>query len=520
MFQLIASTITRATAGAVGAKLMHSKDMYEEQHARPMDRLGIVGHQANKKLAANNQWPKFDDDEDDAKPDRASRSNAGVKGLLKEAIGLLTSINTTVKAQLSHAQKTATRDYRLAQESAFEARHEGKVSRRKDDDDEDDKDKEDGGFSIGKLLLALPIMAAIVAKYLNDNGLLPVVANKTREVVRHGVEKTADAIREKGTELGAAARETVSDTTDKVFGNTPEHHGHADRKRLPGGGDRGKAERERMVYKAFRKQGYSHEGALALSAEVGRENSFQEKFLFGGHKDQNKGQNIGFFSWQGPRRKQLEEFLKSKGLFKDGHIVKGQASLDAMAAFAKKEMSRDKGGRGLDEFLRKEHVDPYLAEQKIGKDFIRWDYTGRASQKKFGWDDAKTRRWVDKQKNNLREHYAEVQAATEAQKPQPKNPTKPKDARSKKGQKLLKFMDDGSNWISEDGGDWKLLSPEGKAQKLDSATKKKTASSTINNNTVINAPSTQMASSSPMPSVPSPSAGWGKDYHTNFGTHA
>ena len=56
----------------------------------------------------------------------------------------------------------------------------------------------------------------------------------------------------------------------------------------------------KKVYSAFIKAGFSPNQAKALTAEVGRENAYQSKYIFGHHTDMaNSADNLGFFSWQG-----------------------------------------------------------------------------------------------------------------------------------------------------------------------------------------------------------------------------
>lgn len=128
------------------------------------------------------------------------------------------------------------------------------------------------------------------------------------------------------------------------------------------------------VYDAFRNAGYSHEGALALAAEVGRENSFRPDLVYGSHTDpHNKRRNSGFFSWQKDRGDKLMAFLKSRGLVTaGGKIKRGQASLDAMAEFTAREM----GGMApdLDRGLRNGSLSYAQANRGLGKRYIKWRY--------------------------------------------------------------------------------------------------------------------------------------------------
>ena len=95
------------------------------------------------------------------------------------------------------------------------------------------------------------------------------------------------------------------------------------------------------VYQAFINTGFSPQGALSLSAEVGRENSFNPDLIFGSHIDpHNAKSNAGIFSYQGSRRKALLDYLVAAGVFSNGQIEKSQRSLNAMANFARIEMDK------------------------------------------------------------------------------------------------------------------------------------------------------------------------------------
>lgn len=139
-----------------------------------------------------------------------------------------------------------------------------------------------------------------------------------------------------------------------------------------------KAKPEVLVYAAFRKAGFSHKGAKVLTAEVGRENDFQEKYLYGGHSDPaNKASNLGLISWQGDRREALLKHLKEQGaLGEDGRIVPTPKSLVAQATFLRTEMATGKhgGGQPLVDMLSREDISYRQAAQDVGKGFIKWRY--------------------------------------------------------------------------------------------------------------------------------------------------
>ena len=128
----------------------------------------------------------------------------------------------------------------------------------------------------------------------------------------------------------------------------------------------------KQVYDSFKNAGFSDNQARALTAEVGRENDFNAKNVFGSHIDpKNNAVNLGFFSWQGSRGKKLQQYLTERGLMQDGKIVQSQESLNAMAQFSKQEMESG-GYKGMDKFLNNPNVDRDTASQILGKKYIKW----------------------------------------------------------------------------------------------------------------------------------------------------
>lgn len=94
-----------------------------------------------------------------------------------------------------------------------------------------------------------------------------------------------------------------------------------------------------MVLQALKNAGLNDNQARILGAEIGRENAFQDKYLWGYHSDPKNGAvNIGIISWQGSRGKGVEQALRNAGLIQNGKIVKGQQSLDVMAKYLVNEI--------------------------------------------------------------------------------------------------------------------------------------------------------------------------------------
>lgn len=133
------------------------------------------------------------------------------------------------------------------------------------------------------------------------------------------------------------------------------------------------SEYQMMVFNAFKNAGFSDNQARAMTAEVGRENDYVEKYLFGMHVDpKNKSINQGFFSWQGSRRDKLFARMAAAGLVDGkGNFVPGQEALNQMALFAKEEINTSYS-KTRDRFLSKPNIDMESAAQVLGRDYIRW----------------------------------------------------------------------------------------------------------------------------------------------------
>lgn len=134
------------------------------------------------------------------------------------------------------------------------------------------------------------------------------------------------------------------------------------------------------VYKAFRNAGLSDAQAKIITAEVGRENDYLSKYVFGSHSDPANGKfNLGMLSWQGDRGKKLYELLEKNGLIKDNKMVEDQKTLNAQAAFAVNEIRTISSYKPtLEKFLNNPDVDYKTGAEVLGTNFIRWRYNDSA----------------------------------------------------------------------------------------------------------------------------------------------
>lgn len=134
----------------------------------------------------------------------------------------------------------------------------------------------------------------------------------------------------------------------------------------------------KMVYQAGLNNGLSPNQARAFTAEVGRENDFNPKYIFGEHRDSNRD-NVGIISWNQGRRTNLYRYLQKKGISTKNGIERSQRALDAQMGFAIHEMKTNPNYKATKRiFLDNQNVDYRTAEKVLGKNFIRWDYAGNS----------------------------------------------------------------------------------------------------------------------------------------------
>lgn len=162
------------------------------------------------------------------------------------------------------------------------------------------------------------------------------------------------------------------------------------------------------VLNGFMKAGFSKNQAIALTAEVGRENSYNSKNIYGYHKDAANGAvNMGMISWQGDRAKRLQDFMQKKGLIKDGKMVRSQAAIDAQAEFVKQEIDSGQYGDTKKLFEQK-NLDPEAYARTLGKDYVKWAYGQNvlSSGKSFDWKKHDNRRRAYMQKAQAKTNVA------------------------------------------------------------------------------------------------------------------
>lgn len=141
------------------------------------------------------------------------------------------------------------------------------------------------------------------------------------------------------------------------------------------------------LYNAWRSAGLSDNQARIMMAETGRENSWNLNTIFVGHPEPvdvkrgvaNPRRNFGLISWNGDRRNNLINFLSSLGLWQNGRAVQSQATLDAMAQFAVREIATNPLYAPTKRaFLQNPNVDYSTATRVLGNNYIKWRYNDPA----------------------------------------------------------------------------------------------------------------------------------------------
>lgn len=197
----------------------------------------------------------------------------------------------------------------------------------------------------------------------------------------NATKETASSAWDKVTEVGASIADSIKNAlagsgnngdegSSSSSSGGPEYHG-------TGNSSKDAAAYQLMVYRAFKVAGFSEQQARILTAEIGRENSYQGKWLFGGHKDPHSGNNIGMLSWQKGRYTALIKWLKPKGLVKTATtLVKSQECLNEQAKFLMHEMANDPDYKYTKKnFLDKPNISYKDGVWVVGKYFIRWRIT-------------------------------------------------------------------------------------------------------------------------------------------------
>lgn len=119
-----------------------------------------------------------------------------------------------------------------------------------------------------------------------------------------------------------------------------------------------------VIDEELSKLGWSDNARLSFLGDVGRENAWNRNTIFGGHSDpKNNDFNRGIISWQGSRRKELDNYLKREGVFgrNDDDELRG------MVRFADEEMKNSPEWKGVHSAVRKPDISTYEASENLRK---------------------------------------------------------------------------------------------------------------------------------------------------------
>lgn len=136
---------------------------------------------------------------------------------------------------------------------------------------------------------------------------------------------------------------------------------------------------QNTLYDEYRQLGWTHEGALTMVAQVGRENAYSPNIIFGTHRDPNpsvRTPNAGMVSWNEARYHAFMRAMSEQGFVRDGRFVVSEESLRAQARYSDQEMQRSYAASARavrDPNLRYGDIEPVLSNNYYG-----WDRNGRA----------------------------------------------------------------------------------------------------------------------------------------------
>ena len=257
-----------------------------------------------------------------------------------------------------------------------------------------------------------------IADAETQRGLLGIKGSDNAEKLKESQQSAQFEIEKNRIDVELAKSQAESKTAIEELKRLKESGGYS------GGGQK---DMMQGVLSAFKDAGFSPNQARALTAEVGRENDYNPKAVFGNHTDAANGKtNTGFFSWQGDRATALKDSLAEKGLLQNGKISQSQESLNAMALFAKTEMQSGQY-KGSSSFLANKNIGSEDAAGQLGHGYIKWAM-GQDTLKNgdsFDWKkhDAKRAGYSnqldsmmggkggDDQKQHIANYYAELNKA-------------------------------------------------------------------------------------------------------------
>lgn len=97
---------------------------------------------------------------------------------------------------------------------------------------------------------------------------------------------------------------------------------------------------QNTFYDEYRRNGATHEGALTMVAQIGRENGYDPTIIFGTHRDANPraGTNVGAISWNRERYTRFVQAMTEQGFYRNGRLEASEESARAQARYSMQEM--------------------------------------------------------------------------------------------------------------------------------------------------------------------------------------
>lgn len=134
----------------------------------------------------------------------------------------------------------------------------------------------------------------------------------------------------------------------------------------------------RVVDDELTKLGWSDNSRLSALGDIGRENNWDRKTIFSGHVDpasytngRGKIENRGIISWNGDRRANLDNYLKSEGVLGKGN----DDELRGMVRFMDKEMQDSPEWSGIHRKMRDPNISTFDASENLRK-YIKYNPGG------------------------------------------------------------------------------------------------------------------------------------------------
>jgi uncharacterized protein (DUF2345 family) len=130
----------------------------------------------------------------------------------------------------------------------------------------------------------------------------------------------------------------------------------------------------KTIYDGLRRRGWTVNASRQMVAQIGRENDFQTRYIFGYHRDPHPPHrvNIGLISWQGDRGAKIDSHLQSRGVIRNGRMDQTTAAIEAQLDFMDHEISTKSEYRQTKAIVRNESASLAQVEGVLSRNYIRW----------------------------------------------------------------------------------------------------------------------------------------------------